>query len=252
MGREGTDQLQEALPIMSGDRILEVGCGTGHTLLRFSGRGDIDLHGVDLLPEMLNAARVRLKVTRAAASLTLADACSLPFSTESFDAAYSESVLGIQKPEAAPIFLSEVFRVLRKGGRFVASEGVWKKGVSPDVVKEASELGLRQFGFSMASSQGWSFQEWQLCMEHAGFAVVRAELLPPASEGRLRRWTGALHNLSFPLALSKLVTAGFRLRGRVSSGINRERRRYRSALARDGQFNDYLEARLFVLEKPDA
>ena len=52
------------------------------------------------------------------------------------------------------------------------------------------------------------------------------------------------------LVLSAALTLGYRLLGRIHPGLRAERRRYRALLARHAGDGRYIEARLFVLQKP--
>jgi ubiquinone/menaquinone biosynthesis C-methylase UbiE len=251
LGREGTRRLRSALRIEPGHRILEVGCGTGESLVRFGSIDGVEMHGIDVLPDMLNVARVRLRVAGSKAGLTLADAVQgLPFPDETFDSVYAESVLGIQEPAGAVAFLTEIFRVLKRGGRFVANEGLWKPGTPLHVVEQAHRSGLAQFGFCVASSHGWSLADWRSCMERVGFSIVDAELLQEKERSRKQRWTRALNDLSRPLVLSAIVSGGFRLRGRLIPSLVRDRRRYERAIDSYRVYRPHLEFRLFVLRKP--
>jgi SAM-dependent methyltransferase len=116
-------RLREALSPTPGERVLEIGPGTGYYAvpvaewLEPGGRLEI----LDVQPEMLEhtlgAARGRGQSNILA---TEADACSLPFEDSSFDAAYLVTVLGeIPDQETA---LLELARVVRPGGRLVVGE----------------------------------------------------------------------------------------------------------------------------------
>lgn len=90
-----------------GDRVLEIGCGTGLLLKRLSDH-DGDVVGVDLSPGMLEHARARgLDVHESGAN-------ELPFEDASFDLAFSFKVLPhVREIEGA---LAECSRVLKPGG----------------------------------------------------------------------------------------------------------------------------------------
>jgi ubiquinone/menaquinone biosynthesis C-methylase UbiE len=116
-------RLLEVLAPASGERLLEVGPGTGYYTLtvapELGGEGTLDIF--DLQQEMLD------HTTRAAAEAGIAnikptqgDARSLPYADASFDGAYLTTVLGeIPDQDAA---LRELARVLRPGGRLVVGE----------------------------------------------------------------------------------------------------------------------------------
>lgn len=107
------------LDAQTGERILDVGCGTGLLLERLRRVApDVRLAGVDPVPEMLALARRRLPAP--AVDLREAAAERLPFGDGSFDAVVSASVFHyIRQPEVA---LAEMGRVLRPGGRLVLTD----------------------------------------------------------------------------------------------------------------------------------
>jgi len=95
-----------------GERVLEVGCGTGCDLLQFAKNGAYAT-GIDVTPEHVRLARQRMGQL---ADVREADATKLPFADGSFDYVYSHGVLHhIEDPRRV---VDEIFRVLRAGGRF--------------------------------------------------------------------------------------------------------------------------------------
>lgn len=95
-----------------GQRVLEIGCGTGCDLLQFAKHG-AEAIGIDITPEHLRLARERVG---SLAEVREADATDLPFPNESFDYVYSHGVLHhIEIPRRV---VEEIFRVLKPSGRF--------------------------------------------------------------------------------------------------------------------------------------
>jgi SAM-dependent methyltransferase len=95
-----------------GERVLEIGCGTGCDLLQFAKHG-AEAVGVDITPEHIRLARERVGQL---AEVRQAEATTLPFPDNSFDYVYSHGVLHhIDDPRRV---VEEIFRVLRPGGRF--------------------------------------------------------------------------------------------------------------------------------------
>ncbi len=95
-----------------GERVLEIGCGTGCDLLQFAKHGAVAT-GVDITREHIGLARKRVGRL---AHVLFADATQLPFDTASFDYVYSHGVLHhLDQPRH---MVEEIFRVLRPGGRF--------------------------------------------------------------------------------------------------------------------------------------
>jgi SAM-dependent methyltransferase len=95
-----------------GERVLEIGCGTGCDLLQFAAHGAFPV-GIDITPEHLRLARERVGNL---AEVVPGDGANIPFVDASFDYVYSHGVLHhVDKPRR---MVHEIFRVLRPGGRF--------------------------------------------------------------------------------------------------------------------------------------
>jgi trans-aconitate methyltransferase len=107
--------LLELLEAKSGERILDVGCGTGHLTAKIAANG-AQVTGVDQSPEMIQEARAAYPALR----FEVMDARQLTLS-EKFDAVFSNATLHwIKEPHRA---VESIARVLRSGGRFVAEFG---------------------------------------------------------------------------------------------------------------------------------
>ena len=104
----------DAAGVGRGTRLLDVGCGSGLTLVLAADRGAIP-SGLDISPGLLGIARDRLP----AADLRDGDMESLPFDGASFDAVTGVNAFQFAgNPRRA---LREAARVLRPGGLLVAS-----------------------------------------------------------------------------------------------------------------------------------
>jgi SAM-dependent methyltransferase len=115
-------RLLEILSPVSGERVLEVGPGTGYYSLDVAARLDGGTLAVfDIQQEMLDHV-ARRAGERGVSNIEprLGDAQQLPYPDASFDGAYLVTVLGeIPDQDAA---LREIVRVLRPGGRLVVGE----------------------------------------------------------------------------------------------------------------------------------
>lgn len=104
----------EWLAPQAGERILDLGCGDGQLTARLSQMGAI-VTGVDADSRMVDGAMSRgLDAYHAMAE-------SLPFGDASFDAVFSNAALHWVRDQDA--MMTEVHRVLKPGGRFVAEMG---------------------------------------------------------------------------------------------------------------------------------
>jgi SAM-dependent methyltransferase len=113
------EAVLDAARVGPGTRLLDVGCGSGLTLVLAAQRGAIP-SGLDVSPGLLAIARKRLPgAGLPGADLRDGDMESLPFADASFDAVTGVNAFQFAgDPRRA---LSEAARVLRPGGRVVAS-----------------------------------------------------------------------------------------------------------------------------------
>lgn len=110
----------DAADVQSGDRVLDVACGTGNALLVAAARGAW-VAGVDLAPRLVEVARDRAARAGVEADVRVADATALPLDDDAFDAAIS--VFGVIFAAPAQEAAHELLRVVRPGGRIVVT--VW-------------------------------------------------------------------------------------------------------------------------------
>jgi ubiquinone/menaquinone biosynthesis C-methylase UbiE len=99
-----------------GKRLLEVGCGTGTDLLQFA-RGGSSVVGIDLTPRSIEITRQRFRVYDLTGEFAIGDAEDLAFPDNSFDVVYSFGV--IHHTPNTQRAVSEIYRVLRPGGRAI-------------------------------------------------------------------------------------------------------------------------------------
>ena len=98
----------------SGNRVLEIGCSMGMDLAELSKLG-CHCMGVDLSPESIKVAQHHFQLMEIQADLQVENAENLSFEDGDFDVVYSFGVLH-HTPNIERA-LSEVYRVLRPGGK---------------------------------------------------------------------------------------------------------------------------------------
>jgi trans-aconitate methyltransferase len=166
-----------------GERVLDVGCGTGHLTAQIAAAG-AEVVGLDLSPAMIDQARQAYPALR----FVVGDARDFSF-PEPFDAIFSNAALHwVRQPQRV---IASVARALKPGGRFVAEFG--GKGnvrlLAAGLRRAAAAVGVARW------EEPWYFPsvgEYASLLEVRGLEVTFAALFdrPTKLEGDdgLRNW----------------------------------------------------------------
>lgn len=103
-----------------GKHVLEIGCGCGEASVFFAKKG-MRVIATDVSPGMLQLAEKVATLHGVRVDTVACPAEKLPFEDETFDVVYAANVIHHVDIPAA---LSEIYRVLRQGGIFVAWDPV--------------------------------------------------------------------------------------------------------------------------------
>jgi ubiquinone/menaquinone biosynthesis C-methylase UbiE len=111
----------KTLNIMPGERVLEIGFGTGQSLIALAkSTGDSGLvYGIDISEGMLRVAKKRILSAGLLSRVDIrqSDATKLPFEDAYFDAIFISFTLELFDLSEIPLILSECKRVLLDDGR---------------------------------------------------------------------------------------------------------------------------------------
>jgi trans-aconitate methyltransferase len=168
--------MLDLLDPQPGERILDIGCGTGHLTNAIAERG-ADVTGLDASPDMLGQARQNYPKLK----FVLADASSFRFD-EPFDAVFSNAVLHwVRDAEGA---VRSVAASLKPGGRFVAEFG--GKGNVSQLVAAAKQT-------IPGAENPWFFPsvaEYSSLLERHGLETRQAALFDRLTplEGSMQEW----------------------------------------------------------------
>jgi phosphoethanolamine N-methyltransferase len=175
---------------IAGAAVLDIGCGAGGIDIALVARhGAGYVCGIDVEDTVLARARTLVAAAGLGGRIGLAKVAPgpLPFPPGTFDVVFSKDSI-VHIPDKAAL-MAEVFRVLKPGGRFLASD--WLIGhdgaPSPEMAAYIAAEGL---DFGMASPA-----RYRAAMEGAGFADIattsRNAWYREQARGELARLRGA-------------------------------------------------------------
>jgi SAM-dependent methyltransferase len=152
---------------IAGCRVLDVGCGLGAIdLLLVEEYRASSVVGIDLDPSLLAGMRARVERAQLSGRIrgVRVTPGPMPFADAEFDVVFSKDSL-VQIPDKSAVF-AEVLRVLRPGGRFIASD--WLRGGAAEYSAEMLEFfRLEGIAYNMAT-----LAESADALRAAGFDVV--------------------------------------------------------------------------------
>jgi trans-aconitate methyltransferase len=218
-----------------GERVLDVGCGTGHLTALIADRG-AETVGIDVSPAMIEQARLNFPTLE----FRVADALDFE-SHEHFDAVFTNATLHwIQEPVRLTM---RIYHMLKPGGRFVGEFG--GQGNLQRLLA-ALTAAVDAAGLSLRPINSWYFpseQEYRKLLEQHGFRSVAVTLFDRSTpleggEEGLQAWMGMFVKWFF----QDLTTEQ---QDRILAGMES---RLRPVLYRDGiWFADYRRLRFHAL-----
>ncbi len=166
--------------------IADIGCGNGQWLLEFLQWGAIslNLHGIDLLPERIAAAKKRLGETH----LTCGDARQLPWPDHSFHLVTQFMMFSSVLDEQVRVKIAqEMLRVLRPDGRILWFDTRRNSPGNPAV-------------------RGLKNRQLASLFPHSSIQYKKVILVPPIARALVKKsWTAALVLEKMPFACTHLV-----------------------------------------------
>jgi len=179
------ESLLELLSPQPGERILDLGCGTGQLTEKIAIAG-ADIIGIDSAATMIEKAKQNYPQLK----FNLADARDFQFQ-QPFDAVFSNAVLHWILEAEAAIYC--ICKALKPGGRFIAEFG--GKGNIKAIATSLANA-FNHLGYSVPQTANWYFpsiSEYTTLLEQAGLEVTYAVLFnrPTPLEGGdlgMRNW----------------------------------------------------------------
>ena len=181
---EESQQIPAWLNLRSDSSALEIGSGSGRYALRLAESIGCKITGLDINPSGIRNAN-QLAQSQNLERLARFEQCDvaqgLPFANESFDATFSNDVL-CHIPDR-PKVLSELFRVIKPGGRLLFSDALVIGGIlSHQEIATRSSVGYYAF-----SPPG----ENERLLKQAGFLTLSVTDTSENAAAIARRWHDA-------------------------------------------------------------
>jgi ubiquinone/menaquinone biosynthesis C-methylase UbiE len=165
-GIGATERLLDRCRVAPGQRVLDLGCGTGYTAALLARRYQARVTALDINRELVAAARRR--ALRAGVSdyvdTLQANAHAVPALGNSFDVVIVESVLVFCE---TPHVLAEIWRVLRPGGVI---------GINELTLRQSPPEPLHILLQDILHMHLGAEQEWREYLEQAGFVNITASV----------------------------------------------------------------------------
>jgi cyclopropane fatty-acyl-phospholipid synthase-like methyltransferase len=165
-GIEKTDEMARACGVGPATKVLDIGGGRGTTACHLARNYGCKVLGIDVSPDMVEAARQRVREEglEHLVDFRQADAHDLPFEDESFDVVLIECVTTLLDRDRA---FREFRRVLKKGGYLGDLEMTYQR--------EPAEEFVRQLYDDWDGFTTMTFAGWEGFLRNQGLEVVKVD-----------------------------------------------------------------------------
>jgi ubiquinone/menaquinone biosynthesis C-methylase UbiE len=173
-GKEATTILMSFLDCKPNENILEIGFGTGATLVNFAALHQKSIFfGIEANPIMFQKGKKRVRFC-GLKNITLGlnqNPLKISFSNNFFDKIYAESVLAILEGEDLKLMIAEIQRVLKPNGTLIINEGIWINTTSKDKINELNDFCKLNFGIIQSNSNYAYTSDWEKLLIEKGFEI---------------------------------------------------------------------------------
>ena len=124
VNRPNSRMVIELAKVKPGDKVLDVGCGTGSLTLTAKSTAGVSgaVYGIDAAPEMIEVARKKATKTGLNAIFEVGLVEKIPYPDLTFDVVVSRLVIHHLPDDLKSKAFTEIFRVLKPGGRFLVAD----------------------------------------------------------------------------------------------------------------------------------
>jgi SAM-dependent methyltransferase len=178
------DEFCRWLGVKTGQRVLEIACGSGGASVRIAEKFSVSVVGIDFNSSAILAAtnRAGSREMNDRVQFQVADANGpLPFPDESFDVLFCNDSINHLRDRTA--VLGDWYRILRPGGRFLYTDPIVVTGFLTN-----EEIATRSsIGFFLFTPKGFN----ESLIAAAGFRLVLRADVTESVEQTSQRWLDA-------------------------------------------------------------
>ncbi len=178
LGRLGKAYDRLTSSIKEGDRVLDLGSGTGALALRAAQRG-AKVKGIDINPQMLDIAQARVKEANLAQNVEFVEMGVVELDkekAESFDAVMSGLCFSELTENELRFTLKELRRILKPGGILLIADEVRPQTIFKRIMISLIRMFLRIFVFILTQATTRALKNLPEQVRIAGFDIVSFKL----------------------------------------------------------------------------
>jgi demethylmenaquinone methyltransferase/2-methoxy-6-polyprenyl-1,4-benzoquinol methylase/phosphoethanolamine N-methyltransferase len=165
VNRPNSRMVVELAGIKPGEKVLDVGCGTGNLTLtaKMAAGSSGAVYGIDAAPEMIEVARKKAQHHQLDVTFEVGLIEKIPFPDATFDVVINRLMVHHLPADLKRQGFAEIFRVLKPGGRLLIAD------FNPPANPILSHLALAMVGHGMMQT---SVRDLPAMLSVAGFVDV--------------------------------------------------------------------------------
>ena len=174
------DDLYDRLTahVKEGDRVLDIGCGTGALALRAAKRG-AKVKAIDINPGMLDVAKTKAKDAHLSENIEFVEMGVAEIGIEAdrtYDVVMSGLCLSELTERESNFTVSEVGRLLKPGGLFLVADEVRPRSFLRSLFQRFFRSIFKLFVFLVCGTTTRALKNFPSKIERAGFKIVSLDL----------------------------------------------------------------------------
>lgn len=176
LGRLARVREDVAALVSAGDRVLDIGCGTGSLAILLAKRG-ATVVAIDIAPAMVSQAARSVYEAGVAELVAVQETGAVDldtaFASESFDVVVGTLVLSELSRDEIEYTLRECLRILRRGGSLLIADEVLPRSVLGKMGGFLLRLPFAVAAFVLTQSTTHRVSDLEERIAEAGFRIVR-------------------------------------------------------------------------------